>query len=80
MATAGGASLEDTNLYIFGLFEKFILPASEFTQGTMAALWTLLRWSFDCIWQGKWPARDWLGNMCFGIGALAVLNLSTKSS
>ena len=79
MATAGGASLEDTNLYIFGLFEKFILPASEFTQGTMAALWTLLRWSFDCIWQGKWPARDWLGNMCFGIGALAVLNLSTKN-
>ena len=80
MATAGGASLEDTNLYIFGLFEKFILPASEFTQGTMAALWTLLRWSFDCIWQGKWPARDWLGNMCFGVGALAVLNFSTKSS
>ena len=80
MATAGGASLEDTNLYIFGLFEKFILPASEFTQGTMAALWTLLRWSFDCIWQGKWPARDWLGNMCFGIGALAVLNLSPHQS
>ena len=63
VATAAGVSLEDHNLYIYGLFEKFILPASASCAGTMDSFWRLLSWSFLCIWHGEWPKRDWHGNV-----------------
>ena len=58
IAIAGGNSSEDCNLYIHGLFEKFIKPTTETTIGTMQAIWLILKWSFTAIWKGEWPTLD----------------------
>ena len=58
IAIAGGNSSEDCNLYIHGLFEKFITPTTESTIGTMQAIWLILKWSFTAIWNGTWPSVD----------------------
>ena len=55
LATAAGRSAEDTQMFVFGIFEKFVLPE------TMPAFFELLRWSFEVCLAGKWPARDWRG-------------------
>lgn len=61
LALAAGRTLEDTNLYIFGLFEQFVKDDSDDAAGTVNVLWAILAWSFRSIWEGKWPAGDWRG-------------------
>ena len=61
MATLAGRSAEDTNIYIWGCFEKFIIGTTEATLGTMDTFGLLLKWSFTILMEGKWPARDWQG-------------------
>jgi len=55
LATAAGRSAADTQMFIWGIFEKFVLPE------TMPAFFELLRWSFEVCLSGKWPAKDWRG-------------------
>ena len=61
MATLAGRSSEDTNIYIWGCFEKLIIGTTEATLGTTDTFGLLLKWSFTILMEGKWPARDWQG-------------------
>ena len=61
LANGLGAKMSDIVFYIWGIFEKFALPSSTTTVGTMQTLWRVLRWSFQCMYEGTWPARDWRG-------------------
>ena len=58
IAILGGNNAEDCNIYITGLFEKFIIPTSSTTLGTMDCIWKILKWSFLAIWNGTWPVMD----------------------
>lgn len=62
MAVAHGNETIDCNIYIHGLFEKFMIPDSDEASGTMSVLWKILHWSFMAIWEGFWPSCDWLGH------------------
>ena len=55
MATLAGRSAEDTNIYIWGCFEKFSIGTTEATLGTMDTFRLLLKWSFTILMEGKWP-------------------------
>ena len=61
MATAAGRSAEDTMIYIWGCFEKFIIPTADGFLGTIDTFFQLMKWSFSILLEGKWPARDWQG-------------------
>ena len=61
LAIAGGHSTEDCSIYCHGLFEKFILPDTPASMGTMQTLWLILKWSFQSIWEGKWPSKNPFG-------------------
>ena len=55
MATAAGRSAGDTQLFIWGVFEKFTVD------GTLPFFLNLLKWSFQICFEGKWPKKDWRG-------------------
>ncbi|CAJ1368989.1 unnamed protein product [Effrenium voratum] len=61
IAIACGKGVSDCQIYIYGLFEKFIQSEAPGIPGTMSVLWQILQWSFQCIWDGTFPARDWRG-------------------
>lgn len=56
----GGACAE-IMLYIFGLFEKFAIDSNTHAPGTMESFFKILAWSFQAMWEGKWPSHDWRG-------------------
>ena len=61
LALAAGSSTLDTMVYVWGVFEKFVQPDSTDTHGTMQTFWSIMKWSFEALWAGKWPACDWRG-------------------
>ena len=61
MASAGGAGYQDANLYIWGIFEKYVLPAAGPVLGTMEVFWKIMKWSFEALASGKYPLMDWRG-------------------
>ena len=56
---AGAVSTLDSMVWIWGVFEKFILPGEH---GTIDIFMSILTWSFYWLWLGKWPTEDWRGN------------------
>jgi len=32
----------------------------------MDTMFKMMAWSFNCLWEGTWPVRDWLGNVIVG--------------
>ena len=63
MSNAAGSSFLDTNIYIWGLFEKFIIEGE-----TMETFWSILVWSFSAMAKGRWPRTDHRG-MAFEPGS-----------
>ena len=61
VANGLGSKMSDIIFYIWGIFEKFAIPSSTTTVGTMETLWRVLRWSFECMYEGVWPKKDWRG-------------------
>ena len=61
LANGLGSQMSDIVFYIWGIFSKFVAPASANTLGSMETLWRVLRWSFQSMFEGKWPTRDWRG-------------------
>ena len=49
MAAAGGAGYQDAHLYIWGIFEKYVVPAAGSVLGTMEVFWKIMKWSFFSI-------------------------------
>ena len=54
MACAAGTGFLDAHLYIWGIFEKYVLPTKD-------VFWLITRWSFEAMLKGKWPSTDWRG-------------------
>ena len=61
MAAAGGAGYQDAKLYIWGIFEKYVLPTAGSVLGTMEVFWKIMKWSFEALASGKFPLMDWRG-------------------
>ena len=61
LANALGASAEECTIYIWGVFEKFVVQDEGDVLGTMSTFFSVLRWSFQALLDGVWPARDWRG-------------------
>ena len=68
MASAGGAGFQDAHLYIWGIFEKYVVPAAGSALGTMEVFWTIMKWSFSALASGKYPLVDWQGQP-FALGS-----------
>ena len=51
-----------SNHLIWGIFEKYAVPSSDGIMGTMESFWALMRWSFNIMYEGRWPYRDWRGH------------------
>ena len=73
MAAAGGAGYQDANLYIWGIFEKYVLPTAGSVLGTMEVFWKIMKWSFEALASGKFPLMDWRGQPWPPDGYCAVL-------
>ena len=54
IAIACGKGVSDCQIYIYGLFEKFI-QSERPAFPAMSVLWQILQWSFKCIWDGAFP-------------------------
>ena len=61
LASAAGRLPEDCSLFVWGVFEKFVLPTTEAALGTMDVFFEILQWSFRCLYEGKWSRKDWRG-------------------
>ena len=61
MSNAGGSGFQDAHQFIWGVFEKYIVPSSGGVIGTMEAFWAVMRWSFNIMYQGTYPDKDWRG-------------------
>ena len=59
MPVASGSTAEQAMVYINGIFEKYVLPSDDGQEGTMSVLWRILSWSFEAMYTGCWPSRDW---------------------
>ena len=59
-AAVQGCTL-DIMLYVWGVMEKFCKTDKPRVPGTMTVFWTIMAWSFNAIWTGKWPDSDWRG-------------------
>ena len=71
MAAAGGAGYQDAHLYIWGIFEKYVVPAAGSVLGTMEVFWKIMKWSFSALASGKYPMLDWQGQP-FPVGSKAA--------
>ena len=58
MATAAGRLPDDSNVWIWGVFEKFVIPTGA-VPGTVDIFFRILRWSFQSLYEGRWPRADW---------------------
>ena len=56
VAHAAGASTLDAMIYVWGAFEQNIVTGE---MGTMDIFRRIMKWSFECLWSGKWPTRGW---------------------
>lgn len=61
IANVLGGKGSDIVFYIFGVFEKFCIASTPHALGTMATIWKVLHWSFQCMYQGSWPSHDYRG-------------------
>ena len=61
IANALGGQCADIMMFIWAVFEKFVAPSSSNKPGTMHTFWSLLRWSFEALWTGRWPTHDFRG-------------------
>ncbi|CAE8680872.1 unnamed protein product [Polarella glacialis] len=55
LANSAARGTLDVMIYIWGVFDKFV------KEGTMETFWEVMKWSFECLLQGKWPHSDWRG-------------------
>ena len=56
-----GGTVDDISIYIWGCFEKFIVPTIDETLGTMGTFFRVMRWGFEAMYRGRWPTHDWRG-------------------
>jgi len=61
MSVAAGQKFQDSNLYIWGLFEKYVIQTENGVLGTLDTFFAIMRWSFQCIYEGTFPSLDWRG-------------------
>ena len=61
MSVASGRSASDAMVYVWGVFEKYILPTTSEGMGTIDSFFKLLSWSFGILFTGKWPHTNWKG-------------------
>eukprot|EP00435_Cladocopium_sp_Y103_P018658 s2492_g4.t1 len=61
MSVAAGQQFQDSNLYIWGIFEKYAIPTQNGILGTMDTFFAIMKWSFQCIYEGTFPTLDWRG-------------------
>ena len=61
LANALGASAEECTIYIRGVFEKFVVQDEGGALGTMSTFFAVLRWNFEALLEGVWPARGLRG-------------------
>ena len=58
IARAGQAGTLNSLFLIVSLYERLFQKGE---QGTVDTFMAILYWSFMCLWQGKWPHKDWRG-------------------
>ena len=61
----GLGSTSELLFYIWGLFDKLKHLEHE-ASSTLTRAFVLLRWSFQALFEGRWPSRDHMGNLLFG--------------
>ena len=63
LACASGLGFEDAHIYVWGVFEKYCVDTTGAVLGTMHTFWLIMQWSFSALATGKWPHRDWRGQL-----------------
>ena len=67
IAVALGGATKDVMIYIWGVFEQIVVEGASGGPGTMEVFFEIMRWSFEALFQGKWPAKDWRGVELLGV-------------
>lgn len=53
---------KETQIYTYSVFDKLIKKGTGSYNGTIDVVFKVLRWSFQALYQGVHPLRDWQGN------------------
>ena len=61
MSVAAGQGYQHAHIYTWGVFEKYCIKTQNGVLGTMDTFFALLKWSFQCMFDGTWPTHDWRG-------------------
>ena len=61
ISVAAGQQFQDTNIYIWGLFEKYTVETEDAVLGTLDTFFSIMRWSFQAIFDRVFPHKDWRG-------------------
>ena len=61
MSVAAGQGYQQAHIYTWGVFEKYCIKTQNGVLGTMDTFFALLKWSFQCMFDGTWPTHDWRG-------------------
>ena len=56
----GRGNTPDLLFYIFAFFDKLRVLGNDYN-ATAHRFFLILKWSFTCMWNGKWPSHDFLG-------------------
>lgn len=59
------SNVQDSQFFIWALFDKVGITEGEYR--TINHFFEILRWSFDCLFQGTWPTSNFLGQGCLGL-------------
>lgn len=61
VAKACGFAMDDIFFYIWAVFDKFCIDSTSTVLGTMDTFFSILKWSFQALFDGIWPTRNWQG-------------------
>lgn len=61
MAVAAGQGFQKAHIYTWGVWEKFCIQSQPELLGTMDTFFAIMKWSFESMFNGKWPSHDWRG-------------------
>ena len=58
LSLVGRGGTADRTIWVWSVIEKYCVPGEN---GTLDTFWKIISWSFDWLWRGQWPSRNWDG-------------------
>jgi len=64
---------QGTTLWVKHLITGIFEHVKTISGSTMDAIWTIVAWSFEALFNGEWPSHDWKGNIYDPLSSEGIL-------